>query len=122
MTGGPGESHDCRTNTLTAARDEKAFGLHIGAQIIGRPLRFGREMPSTWSGGHQTRLIRRVGALRAGDAHMDWGFIVFVGTMLFFAALHQWPPDGKRWQRKEITIKEQEAATRRRGEGPPLTR
>ena len=44
---------------------------------------------------------------------MDWGFIVFVGTMLFFAALHQWPPDGKRWQRKEITIKENEARQRK---------
>jgi hypothetical protein len=47
---------------------------------------------------------------------MDWGFIVFVGTMLFFAALHQWPPDGRRWQREEITIKEQEARQRRRRE------
>ena len=40
---------------------------------------------------------------------MDWGFIVFVGTMLFFAALHQWPPDGRRWQRQELTVKEQES-------------
>jgi hypothetical protein len=38
---------------------------------------------------------------------MDWGFIVFVGTMLFFAALHQWPPDGRRWQREELRIKEE---------------
>jgi hypothetical protein len=45
---------------------------------------------------------------------MDWGFIVFFGTLLFFAALHQWPPDGKRWQREEITIREQEQARRRR--------
>jgi hypothetical protein len=44
---------------------------------------------------------------------MDWGFIVFVGTMLFFAALHQWPPDGRRWQREELTVKEQESRQRR---------
>jgi hypothetical protein len=24
-----------------------------------------------------------------------------VGTMLFFAAIHQWPPDGRRWQRED---------------------
>jgi len=47
------------------------------------------------------------------DSGLDWGFIVFVGTILFFAALHQWPPDGRRWQRKEITIKENEAQQRR---------
>lgn len=23
-------------------------------------------------------------------------------TMLFFAALHQWPPDGRRWQREDL--------------------
>jgi len=57
---------------------------------------------------------QRVGPLRAGVANMDWGFIVFFGTLLFFAALHQWPPDGKRWQREEITIREQEQAQRRR--------
>jgi hypothetical protein len=45
---------------------------------------------------------------------MDWGFIVFIGTMLFFAALHQWPPDGRRWQREELTAKEQESRQRRR--------
>jgi hypothetical protein len=52
------------------------------------------------------------------DSGLDWGFIVFVGTILFFAALHQWPPDGRRWQRKEITVKEQEARQRRRREQP----
>jgi hypothetical protein len=36
---------------------------------------------------------------------VDVGFIVFVGTMLFFAALHQWPPDGRRWQREELNAK-----------------
>lgn len=51
------------------------------------------------------------------DSGLDWGFIVFLGTIMFFAALHQWPPDGKRWQREEITIKEQEMAQRRRGRG-----
>ena len=50
------------------------------------------------------------------DSGLDWGFIVFLGTIMFFAALHQWPPDGKRWQREEITIKEQEMAQRRRGQ------
>jgi hypothetical protein len=45
---------------------------------------------------------------------MDWGFIVFVGTMLFFAALHQWPPDGRRWQREELPVKKQEPTPRRR--------
>ena len=29
---------------------------------------------------------------------MDWDFIALVGTMLFFAALRQWPPDGRRWE------------------------
>jgi hypothetical protein len=48
------------------------------------------------------------------DSGLDWGFIVFLGTIMFFAALHQWPPDGKRWQREDITIKEQEAGQRRR--------
>ena len=33
---------------------------------------------------------------------MNWGFIIPVGTMLFFAALHQWPPDGRRWQREDL--------------------
>ena len=33
---------------------------------------------------------------------MNWGFIILVGTMLFFAALHQWPPDGRRWQREDL--------------------
>ena len=33
---------------------------------------------------------------------VDIGFVLFVGTMLFFAALHQWPPDGRRWQRQEL--------------------
>jgi hypothetical protein len=36
---------------------------------------------------------------------VDVGFVVFVGTMLFFAALHQWPPDGRRWQREELNAK-----------------
>ena len=48
---------------------------------------------------------------------MDWGFIVFVGTLLFFAALHQWPP-----QREEITIKEQEARQRQRRRREPSNR
>jgi hypothetical protein len=72
---------------------------------------------------YNTSLVRRVGSLRAKDPLMDWGFIVFVGTMLFFAALHQWPPDGRRWQRQELTIKDQEA--KRRGKTIktlPLTR
>jgi hypothetical protein len=50
------------------------------------------------------------------DTGVDWGFVVFFGTLLFFAALHQWPPDGRRWQRKEITLKEHEVAERRRTE------
>ena len=41
------------------------------------------------------------------DSGLDWGFIVFVGTMLFFAALHQWPPDGRRWQREELKVKDE---------------
>ena len=41
------------------------------------------------------------------DSGLDWGFIVFVGTMLFFAALHQWPPDGRRWQREELHVKDE---------------
>jgi hypothetical protein len=45
---------------------------------------------------------------------MDWGFVVFIGTLLFFAALHQWPPDGRRWQREELTLREQAVAERRR--------
>jgi hypothetical protein len=48
---------------------------------------------------------------------MDVGFVVFVGTILFFAALHQWPPDGRRWQRQELDRKEDTeefAAARRR--------
>ena len=57
------------------------------------------------------------------DSGLDWGFIVFVGTMLFFAALHQWPPDGRRWQREELTVKEQEAKLRGKTSKPvPLTR
>jgi hypothetical protein len=51
------------------------------------------------------------------DVLMDWGFIVFVGTMLFFAALHQWPPDGRRWQREELRVKEQEQKRRRKEVG-----
>ena len=39
---------------------------------------------------------------RAQEDSVDIGFVVFVGTMLFFAALHQWPPDGRRWQRQEL--------------------
>ncbi len=29
-------------------------------------------------------------------------FVVLVGTILFFAALHQWPPDGRRWEREKV--------------------
>jgi hypothetical protein len=29
---------------------------------------------------------------------MNWDVIIVVGTVLFFAALHQWPPDGRRWE------------------------
>jgi hypothetical protein len=39
---------------------------------------------------------------RAQEDSVDIGFVVFVGTLLFFAALHQWPPDGRRWQRQEL--------------------
>ena len=41
---------------------------------------------------------------------MDWDFIVLVGTILFFAAMHQWPPDGRRWQRDEPSLRERAAA------------
>ena len=33
---------------------------------------------------------------------LNWGFIIPVGTILFFAALHQWPPDGRRWERDDL--------------------
>jgi hypothetical protein len=33
---------------------------------------------------------------------VNWGFIIPVGTILFFAALHQWPPDGRRWERDDV--------------------
>jgi hypothetical protein len=33
---------------------------------------------------------------------VNWGFIIPVGTILFFAALHQWPPDGRRWVREDV--------------------
>jgi hypothetical protein len=36
---------------------------------------------------------------------VDVGFVLFIGTILFFAALHQWPPDGRRWQREELNAK-----------------
>jgi hypothetical protein len=53
---------------------------------------------------HKTWTPRARVAQRAVHAQgallMDWGFVVFVGTMLFFAGLHQWPPDGRRWQRE----------------------
>ena len=48
------------------------------------------------------------------DSGLDWGFIVFVGTMLFFAALHQWPPDGRRWQREELKVKDEMRAAKAR--------
>jgi hypothetical protein len=48
---------------------------------------------------------------------MDWGFIVFMGTILFFAALHQWPPDGRRWQRAELNRKRDDVDVRRPRQG-----
>jgi len=56
-------------------------------------------------GGHRALWSRAV-SFRAGGSLMDWGFVVFVGTMLFFAAIHQWPPDGRRWERKELERKD----------------
>ena len=44
---------------------------------------------------------------------MDWGFIVFVGTVLFFAALHQWPPDGRRWEREKPNREDEDLTVRR---------
>ena len=42
---------------------------------------------------------------------MDWDFIVLVGTILFFAAMHQWPPDGRRWQREELDARDRARQT-----------
>jgi hypothetical protein len=29
-------------------------------------------------------------------------FVILFGTILFFALLHAFPPDGRRWQREEL--------------------
>ena len=29
---------------------------------------------------------------------MNWDFIVLFGTMLFWALLHMWSPDGRQWR------------------------
>src|SRR5262245_13710280 len=53
MAGRSGKPHKRGTNALTAAGNEKTFGVHIGAQIIGRPLRLDEEMAEYLVKGHQ---------------------------------------------------------------------
>jgi hypothetical protein len=33
---------------------------------------------------------------------MNWSFIFSVGTMLFFAGLHQWSRDWRQWRTVEV--------------------
>jgi hypothetical protein len=33
---------------------------------------------------------------------MNWDFIVLFGTILFFALLHVWSPDGRQWRHDRV--------------------
>jgi hypothetical protein len=53
------------------------------------------EQPKYYAGGFSPADCRRVGKV---DAPVDWDFVVLFGTVMFWALLHIWSPDGRQWR------------------------